>query len=216
MRQNSLSAFASMARALCLRVNKQAMTLTELLVATALIGIVLIGVISVEYAVRSAEQTTSASTLVAMKAGTVLLDISKNGSLATGNETDPGVHDLTGAFHELCFRQDRNSPQTPNVNTDDTWKCYIHDNGNILSTCTVNAVPNGNLIACQAASDYRSLSDNVVSLTSSFVHNATTPGSEFAVDVSLTIRKIAAQAVQPLTNPEITLSTRLLPSNHSW
>jgi len=90
------------------------MTLTELLVSTALIGIVMLGVVSVEYASKRSQENMSRKSIVTTRTSAMLLHIVKNAALAVGDVIDVGIRiRTTGGINSryACFRQD--IPQTP-------------------------------------------------------------------------------------------------------
>jgi prepilin-type N-terminal cleavage/methylation domain-containing protein len=102
---------------------KKAMTLTELLVASILISIVMIGAVSIDYAIRRSRNSISSSTLMATQISAAMKQITRDAGLAVGDITNPGiVFDNTLDDINICFRID--SPGTPGNYTDDTWTCY--------------------------------------------------------------------------------------------
>lgn len=116
---------------------KKAMTLTELLVASILIGIILVGAVSIDYAIRRSRNTISASILIATQISAAMKQITRDAVLAVGDITDPGiVFDATGDDTNICFRLD--TPSTPGDYNDDTWTCYSQ--GDTNGTHTLNEI----------------------------------------------------------------------------
>ena len=194
--------------------NSKALTLVELLVATVLMGIVMTGVISAEYAARSAEQKNSRGSLVSMITSALLLDMNKNLSLATGNVGDRGISsnqeidpNWTGPT-DLCVRKEDPTNATPDPGdySDDRWTCYTKIGFN-LWTCDQLATPR----ACTGA-------DRLLGQLNAFLVDVTADAvaHNFYVDLSIANRYDHAAAVSPSTNPQVTVTARVYPTQHSF
>ena len=177
-------------------------TLTELIVASAVIGIIMVGVVSVDYAIKKSKQSISAQTILTMQTGGVMLDISKNIALATGDRNDIGVVDNPN----VCARQDQNALQTPDDYTDDTWVCYDLS-GTTLSKCNLG-LPGGCPIGTSEV-----VGNNVTSIivTPQFI-----AGLRFSVDIQVTCVYDPAEPINPITNPEYILTSCVSPPGHSF
>ena len=183
----------------------QAMTLTELLVSTALISIVMVGVVSVDYAIRNSQQKISKSALTAMRTSATMLDIMKNAALATGDITNPGVLQVAQG---VCIRQDVSDP---NVYTDDTWVCYT-------SNPSANDVRKCNRTSSGPCPMNSTLLGTIISggLSITLVQNNSPTAQSSYVDISITNRYDPALASDPLNNPEIKLTSWVYPVAHSF
>ena len=67
---------------------KNGITLTELLVASVMIAVVMVGVASFSLAIKNLQQSTSRSVLVALRAKSAMARLVKDASLAVGHELD--------------------------------------------------------------------------------------------------------------------------------
>ncbi len=105
------------------------LTLVELIVAIAIMSIILLGIMAVNFAMQQSFQTASKNALVSMRVSAALQHISNNALIATGDITNEGIivfdDSATGASH-LFIRQDLNSPPDPTRYDDDTWVRYSH------------------------------------------------------------------------------------------
>ena len=110
-------------------------TLTELLVACVMIGILMIGTASFSLAIQRLQSSTNRSTILAMKMKAAMAEIDQDAVLAVGHATNPGVYAWTNSqdTNSICFRQDL--PNTPWDYTDDSWICYYHDDSFDIQRC---------------------------------------------------------------------------------
>jgi len=103
---------------------KKALTLTELIVVSLLIGIVMIGIVSFSASMKQMQVSTNRETILAMQTTAAMTHITTNAALAIGFSGDPGIFTNNSATREwISFRQDRN--QTPDDYMDDTWTIYF-------------------------------------------------------------------------------------------
>ncbi len=192
----------------------RAITLTELLISTIIIGIIMIGVVSSDYAVRKNSQNQNAGTLLTLNTRVLVNAIINNASLMSGYKNDQGYSSTTA--NSFCIRQDYNysvSPPVPNNSpvdySDDYWACYTFSS-NSLYTCIK---PPGAISAssCSAGDQgYKSLGGTVGIPSSSF-------GFDVASDVFSVIIVNRADPSQPksISNPEVTVSAQTSPSGQS-
>jgi prepilin-type N-terminal cleavage/methylation domain-containing protein len=121
--------------------NKQGLTLAELLITTIIIGIVMVGLVSIDFAIRSNEQQQSRTSLATIRTSAVLQDIVTTASQAFGNATTQCVqigNITTDTTNYICIYRDYG---TPSDNSDDSWQCYTR-HGTDLHKCT-RTVGNG-------------------------------------------------------------------------
>lgn len=183
--------------------SQRAMTLTELLVASIIMMIVMVGVVSIDYAIRSSQKSASADALLPMRTSAMMLRISRDAALAVGDLSSPGVDTASGG---LCFRQE--SGGDVNVYTDDIWVCYSMD-GTTLRRCTKDIATGPG--AC-AGSDPEV--GQAVSATGSFVFDEALRA--LYIDLAVVNRQDPAAAAQVMSNPEYTLSSRVFPAGHGY
>jgi len=189
--------------------NNKALTLTELLVATVAVSIVMLGVVSVDRALRQSQRGTSRNALVSMKTSALMLSITKEAQQATGsgdNISDPGIvtidADSNLSFETACIRID--TPGTVMDTSDDTWTCYSHDAGLNIRRCTGG----GAAATCAAGT----IIGQAVSLA--FVMEDTAGGTgsgDFYLEIAITNRFDPVAAENPHDNPEFTLQARVNP-----
>jgi Tfp pilus assembly protein PilW len=115
-------------------------SLTELLVSSILIGVVMTGVMGFSYAIKAIEQTSDAKSQATIRATSIMSFMRRDASLAVGNPNDPGVTTWATnapAISSICFRHDVN--ETPFNYTDDDWVCYAHNAAFLLFRCVHSA-----------------------------------------------------------------------------
>ena len=179
------------------------MTLTELIMAAILVGVVAVGALSVDYALRSARNNVHSDSMLTSSTTNVMERIRRDAAAASGSSADPGV--LTNATY-LCLRIDN---RDFNNAADDLWACYSQ-NGTNLYRCLFDsfapgacAVDNDNLIGTAVAGGF----------TYTFVMSAT----DLYLDVTLINRfPNPGSAANPITNPEYRLDSRVYPDSHSF
>ncbi len=199
--------------------SSRGMTLTELMVSVILVGLIMLGIASVDFATKQSQQTTTRSGLVAMQTGAMMLDIVKNVSMATGTFSNPGIrssqvptsHPCYAPLLDLCVRRDINSSgvnnNTPTDFSDDNWVCYRRVAiNNSLYTCI-----RAGFGECLATDRYLGGSTSI---------NVTIPIDPstqiFYVSIALRNRYIPGNALDPFNNPEYYVETRVYPGYHSW
>jgi Tfp pilus assembly protein PilE len=194
---------------------RSGLTLTELVIASILVGIVSIGIFSVDYALRGSRAAASDDSILAMKTWATMEHITKNAKLAVGDITNPGIIAPSGNNY-LCFRQD--TATTPNDYTDDLWRCYSKFSNNI-HTCTKTALsgPSACNSGDEAIGTYAledSCSVNCELFTYNFVQNSSL--HKLYLDISITNRLNPATPSDPMDNPNYTLQTRIFPEGQSY
>lgn len=212
-------------------------TLTELLVATIMIGIVMIGVAAFSGSIVRLQGSTSRSTLVAMRVKAVMARIKQDAFLAVGDNEDcgkdqTGLHDencgwgirvFSGGDKSICFRHDVLA--TPEIYTDDQWICYFQNPANArksLYYCGITPVadvPMVNQVRCDDNGGSQRLlhfwqdEDDFFQV----VENA----AGQLKYVEFTISTIYYEDIDdvipahPMTNPTYVLTTRVSPPGHS-
>ncbi len=184
----------------------RALTLTELIIATVIIGIIMVGIGSMDFALRQSHQGSSRNALIAMRTSAIMLHITKNAQLATGNLTDLGL--ITTATNAWIRLDNPNNP-TPDNYSDDTWVSYTFDTLNQdLYFCTVL----DNATACTSADETLGTLENFTpTLTID-----TTPGNpQLYLEISLSSLFDLSQPEDPFSNPRYTLTTRVYPKSIS-
>ena len=193
------------------------MTLAELLVASILMGIVMVGVISVNYAMKRMESTTSKATLLGMQTAAAMNHITRNGLLAVGYENNPGIVLALNTPPDtsyLSFRQDTAS--TPGDFSDDQWVIYTDiGEANHLYTCTQDAAtgPVPQAAACDPAQSLLLL-DNLSLINYQLVRDDTVPSTYLEVHIQTQFD--VTQPADPVRNPTYDLTTQISPPFHSW
>ncbi len=184
------------------------MTLTEILVATMLVGIVMLGAVSVDYAVRSARKSASQDSSLSIRTQATLVRITRDASAAVGDFSSPGIDDTTGGA--LCMRKELGGDL--NTYDDDQWICYWKSVTKIYRCERTIAAGPG---AC-ATSDAEV--GTVCSAASCFTYDFVLdlPSAQIYLDVSLTGRTDPSQTFHAINNPEYTASTRVYPAGHGF
>jgi hypothetical protein len=180
--------------------NKQAITLIELLVATISVSIIMLGVVSIDQALRQSHKSTSRNSLVSMRTSAMMLNITKVAQGATGDKSSQGI-DLSLA-NTLCVRNEVAVSPTPGDYTDDRWICYTKSSFDLLM-CTGLVSPQ----VCAGTSI-----GQLVNITFTWVDQPGSTGSgDFYLEVTITNRYDPAATKDTFDNPEIILTTRISP-----
>ena len=187
------------------------MTFTELFVATVLMGIVLIGIVSVDFAIRRMQKSVSRETLVTMRTSATILDMAKNAAAMTGDQSNLGFNSNPSLNPDrFCFREDVNSSgvlnNTPGNYGDDRWICYWQVTTNIYK-CNMGSPSNCPPIFILGTAVGGGLSI-------SFAPDSTAQNSFVAI--SITNRFDPAQPKSPPDNPEVTMTTKASPTLQSF
>jgi type II secretory pathway pseudopilin PulG len=199
-----------------------AMTLLELLVAASLVGIIMVGVVSVDYAIRKHRQNSERDTVATMTGQALMTAIANDAMKAVGDPLGPGVVIGDDGFqeHSFCFRHDVSG--TPSSYVDDQWVCYYHGSSfeyhRCVGTDPANIPPLGNVGLCnnwgtlppENETDFGvQIIDNT---TVTLVNHPVTGRFEY-IDVSFTINALndRTQPEHPINNPYHTFATRISP-----
>lgn len=105
---------------------KQGLTLVELIVASMLIAIVLLGVVAFNLSLTQIQDDSFNQSTLSIQASTAMNYLKDDISMATGTRIKPGISIYsTSANSSLCLRQ----PDDTLLSLDDnSWICHIWDN----------------------------------------------------------------------------------------
>lgn len=189
--------------------NRKGITLTELLVAMILMGVVVLGIVSVDFSIRGMQKNISRDTFVTMRTSATMLDMAKNAAVMTGDQNNLGF-DNSGP-NRFCFRKDVNgsgSPNnTPNNYNDDFWICYQQSGTNIFKCSRSNPsdCPGSPFILGTAVAG---------GLSISYIPDSVAQNSSIAI--SIKNRYDPTQPASPSNNPEVTMTTKVSPAIQSF
>lgn len=191
---------------------KNGLTFTELLVASILIGIVMIGIASFSFVVKQIQGATNRSALLSMRLGGAINYIRRDALLAVGDPSSPGIDTYSaGADRSICFRHDTNNPASY---ADDTWVCYYYGPpANVLKRCDNPIIrPPTTNGQCDAAPDVRQF----IFLSNIDFFSIVNDGNGRLdyIEITLTSRYDSGNPAHPVNNPEHTLTTRVSPPGH--
>ena len=211
--------------------DKIAVTLTELLVATILMGIVMLGIVSVDFAIRQMSKKTSSTALLRMYTSSLMQEMAGNAALITGDPTNPGfLFFPPGNPTRFYLRQDINAAtglpnNTPQNTSDDGWICYDQSQGGAnainIYKCRFSSPVSTNNDCFNAAAFGRIIIGTTVDnppsqrLNMQFLPDNNVPTQKYYLEISLTNRKYPSSAASA-TNPEVSISTRVDLMSHSW
>ena len=208
------------------RRKQNGLTLAELLITTMIIGIVMIGIVSVDYAVRSSDQQQSRTSLVSLRTSAALEDIVTTATQAFGDSATRCIQMgnlTTDNTNYICVYRDSGSPA---VYSDDSWQCYTRRSTDVHKCTRSLASDKG---ACAAADpvigtvtiDTFDAPDTPVfvatspdfyfqiTLKSRFDPTKPTPGAG-AVDTAGAKYSVAI-AQEFMTNPKVKLTAKVAP-----
>jgi|GEM_PF-4341903 len=155
---------------------QRGVTFTELIIATAVVGIIMIGVVSSDYAIRKQSDSAFNSNLSGLNAQGMLTHVLNSAQLATGMNIDKGI--LIGAAGvgdagSFCVRT---------VFSPANWVCYTSSAGR-LYTCTKAAIVAG--VQCSAATTNLGAINGTV--TPTFTLSNTAGSQQLIFTVTLTV-----------------------------
>jgi len=180
------------------------MTLTELVVASVLIGIVMVGIASFSFVIKQLQDSINRKGIITLRASTGLTQITNEISLASGQN----AIDWDDGNDAICARQDQNIPVTPDDTSDDTWICFTQGAANLVSRCEVfePAQPDTTVLDCSIGG-----TETIQLGSNGFFTVQQTAGNIEFIEFSLNVRFDSTIAVHPITNPQTTISTRVVP-----
>ncbi len=191
--------------------------MTELLVSTVLIGIVMTGVAAFSLFVKQARDSTGKGTILAVQTATAMHYIVADANRVVGDSGNRGVViDAPGGV-SICFRHDTNDPASY---ADDTWACYWYDNASDgLWKCATRTVampgpPPADFADCQAGAGEVKLVTLDPAATDYFEVVDDADGRFAYIDIALNTIADPSQAASTIANPTQQLFTRVSPPAH--
>lgn len=196
------------------------MTLSELLIATILVGIVMVGVLAVDYAMHNLQKSSTTDSLLALQTSAAFIAISRDAMTSTGDSTgDPTcagnnlgiLCDDDGSERSICFRHDVpdiSGNYTPFNYDDDQWQCYYND-----STALYRCTPGTIGMPCSGQKLF-----NTNNQADFFEMNWDPPASPYRLlNISFTLRAIAnpSEPEHPINNPVYVQSFQINPLSAS-
>lgn len=194
---------------------QKALTLTELLVSTVLIAIVMVGVASFSSVIKQLQSTTDKSGLLSMRLAAAMNRMGRDALLTVGDPSSPGIQTYSNAgTRSICFRSDVNDPLTY---ADDKWICYFYDSGgtNILKRCDnpdPPSIPPAADAQCDTAPDVQRFLPLSNINFFNIVNNA--DGRLDYVEITLTGRYDITKAAHVIENPEQVVTIQISPPNY--
>ncbi len=105
--------------------------MAELLITTIIIGVVMVGMVSVDYALRSNEQQQSRTSIMTLRTSATLQSIVVTASQGYGDVASRCIqigNITTDATNYICVYRDFG---TPSDFTDDSWQCFTRYSTNV-------------------------------------------------------------------------------------
>ena len=219
--------------------NTRGLTLTELLVTSMIVGMIMLGVVTADLAVRQAEQGSSRGALTSMRLSSMMTHITRNAYLAVGNSTNLGIiisavqgvdliTDPSNNVNYICIRQDISN--SPDDFSNDQWVCYTRiTNAGVtnLYTCTkpppavpsncTNADTNlGQITSDSFGNSITSAAALIDPLRPKFVIDDTVGSQSMYFEITLRSLYDTSKAEDRLDNPRIQMTSRVSPDGHSF
>jgi hypothetical protein len=186
--------------------HSQAITLTELLVATVIVGIIMMGIISTDYAVRKHSQGYANEAQLHLDTRATLAHIRNNAVAAEGTGQALGVrissmaNDNTNYF---CFQRNLADPLAAPPNY--KWFCYTRT-GTKIRFC-------GNKDSAGSCSSSDGIIGTVVSDGNGFsVSNPSFNANTFAITIT---NRTNPATDKSDTNPQVSLTLSVSPPAHA-
>ncbi|MFA5272227.1 MAG: type II secretion system protein [Candidatus Omnitrophota bacterium] len=163
----------------------KALTLTELIVAITLMGVIILGVVSFDFGSRNMLKSSERKTQVMNQAALILDRISKDALTGIGDLGAPAMNVTANA---LNIRQDDGDGVRESTASDPIVS-YVFDNGAHTLTRTVGASP------------AETMSDNVVDFTAIIFDNTAL--------VTIQLRPNPAIPENAFDNPQVTIQSSI-------
>lgn len=191
------------------------LTLTELIVSTAIVGIVMLGVVGADYAVRYTEKSGRDVALTEMRMARMMRHVMSNAYLAIGTSANPGI--VIGSLgnnnsNYVCFRHDDNEDMLISAGNVDQWRCYSRRTNNFVfcTRNTANSCPGGATVIGQVTDTM--YADN----PPSFIMDDDVNVQKIEFNFTLATRPDPAAADDPMTNPTRVLTSSVTPYLHRF
>ncbi|GEM_PF-2226929 len=203
---------------------RQGLSLAELLITTTIVGVIMMGMVSVDYALRTNEQQQTRAALVSLRTSATLTDMTVNARQAYGDVATRCIQIANIAADNtnyICIYRDIDAAgvpnNTPSVYADDRWVCYTR-RGTNMHKCmrTVAAGPN----ACPAATPIGTVTTDVYAAPDTPVVTSNAATLDFNFQLTLknrydpTVAGATYAAILPqeyLTNPKVKMTTSVSP-----
>lgn len=205
--------------------NNAGLTLTELIVSSMLIGIVISGVTAFSFALKETERSTSKSSLLAMKTAAAMSMMKKDIEAAVGSYDNRGVLSFSGGGEaSVCLRHDTDG--NPMDYTNDNWRCYFNATNYTIYRCPYKTTTPTNITTSSCAGTGTEMVNFVPGLwpgTSNWVNfqpvnypSDTTLRLDYVLLILNTGKYDASAPYDPLDQPYTVLRAQIAPINHSW
>lgn len=192
------------------------LTLTELIISTAIVGIVMLGVVGSDYAVRYTEKTGRDVALTEMRMARMMRHVMQNAYLAIGTSADPGI--VMGNIgnnnnNYVCFRHDDDNDMR--VSGADEWRCYTKNNSDEFEYCIRNSAS-----FCRNNNNPEVIGEVVdtmyVDNPPSFTMDDTVGVQKIEFNFTLVTRPDIDADDDPMTNPTRVLTSSVTPYLHRF
>lgn len=205
---------------------RKGLSLTELLVASMLIGIVMLGVIGFNFTITAMQNTSSGAATSTVRAASTMALLRRDIEKAIGDPDNPGILPrIIGTDFMLAIRQENAATPTPGDYTDDQWICWHHGSSHDLRRCANPPVflagrpnPNPNFSGNDCHTGLYTLNcleTTHLSVPAYYDVIKNSDGQIEYVKLSVSVRPDTNSPADPLNNPETTLTTRVSPTMHS-
>ncbi|MBF0484041.1 MAG: hypothetical protein HQL25_04985 [Candidatus Omnitrophica bacterium] len=168
---------------------KYGLTLVELMTASILVSVILLGVIGFSLTIQRFQSNNQKTAIVNIRLNSVFANLTHNIYQAIGNATDPAII-LSGGGQRITMREDRNNPQTTDY-SDDTWITYY--------------ILNNSLFSCVSDKTGTCSSGNE-ELLSNVETFQVTQASGTRLQIKISVLYDISQPFDPMKNPRYTLS----------
>jgi Tfp pilus assembly protein PilE len=126
--------------------NLKGLSLVELLITTSIVGMIMVGMVSIDYALRTSERQQSRTALVSLRTTAEMFDITTEAAQAFGDVATRCIQragNMTvDTTNYICIYKDSNGNATYDAPVDpvnDRWVCYSRQSTD-LHKCTFRAV----------------------------------------------------------------------------
>jgi len=209
--------------------NNRGLTLTELLVSTFLVGIIMSTVVVFTTSVKNVENSTKNILLLQLRSQAAINHIKNTASKAVGHKNNPGIFIAPHSASPIrySFRTDINN--TPFDYSDDRWTIYLLNafNKSSIYYCYQDNVagteyePDLSVGADCAQDNVTLLLPNVdPGATRTYLkHQPDDPSSGNFVEIKLTTflgQLTAPNLSNPYTNPYNVMEAKAIPLSHTW
>lgn len=200
-----------------------AMTLTELLVASVLVGIVTLGLISAEYTIRTSRLSSVRDSQISAQLQAAMIRLSRDANLTVGDPANSGIREFpAGSDRTVCFREAL-AGGIDSTYSNSVWNCWWREElaagRSNLTSCSYTSptAPQSNCAGAGVANVkfWVRLSNDPPADPEFYTIVPNASGQFDHIELDLISRFDLSAPAHAISNPEYHLSSQINPQSQS-